>query len=484
MTPPALVRRVAVIGGGVTGLAAAHRLHEMAPTRSPPLEVVLFEADSRPGGVVASVRREGFLLEEGPDSMITDKPWGRQLAERIGIAGRLVGTRSELRRSFVAHGGRLQPTPDGFYLLAPTRILPLLTTRLFSPLGKARMALDLVLPRRRPCGGDESVASFVRRRLGEEVLERMAQPMIAGIYGADPERLSLQATFPRFLQMEREHGSLIRAMMAAGRKRAAAADRETAPGAGAASGPRYGLFVSFDEGLQVLTDSLAARLPAGCIRTNSKVTSLSRAGRSRWLVSTGGPGEEFDAVIVAVHAGDAAQLVRPFDAELAERLASIRYASAATVSLAFRVEDVGHPLDGFGFVVPATSRLSIIGCTFAHRKYPGRAPDGLALMRAFVGEPLADLPGEAIAARVLDDLRPLLGLRGGPRLTHVSVWPRSMPHYHVGHLDLVARIERLTAAHPGLALAGNAYRGVGVPDCIRSGEAAAASLLALPPARG
>jgi oxygen-dependent protoporphyrinogen oxidase len=464
------VKSVAVVGGGISGLAAAHRIQELASAHGLAVRAVVLEASDRPGGVISTVSRGGLLIEEGPDSIVTDKPWGRRLAERVGLGDRIVGTQEENRRSFVLRRGRLHPTPDGFYLLAPARFLPLVTTRLFSPAGKVRMAMDLVLPRR-GTGGDESVAHFVRRRLGREALERIAQPMIAGIYGADPETLSLQATFPRFLQMEAEHGSVIRAMMAASRRRGAA-PASTAQ----ASGARYGLFVSFEGGLEALPRAVAGRLPAGSIRTGCRVGGV-RPADGAWDVACGGSTERHDAIVLALPAPEAAALLEPVDADLARRLASVAYGAAATVSLAFREEQVAHPLDGFGFVVPAIEGLSITGCTFTHRKYRGRAPAGQALLRAFWGSASAGLDDAAILRRTIDELRGPLGLRGEPELSHVARWPRSMAQYAVGHLDLVAGIETRAASHAGLALAGNAYRGIGIPDCIRSGEAAAESVV-------
>lgn len=464
------MRSIAVVGGGISGLAAAHRVHELTQERQLPLRVTLLEGSSRIGGVVSTLRRDGFLLEEGPDSIVTDKPWGRRLAERAGIGSKLIGTQENNRRSFVLRRGRLVPTPDGFYLLAPTRFLPLVTTPLFSPAGKARMAMDLFLPRRPP-ERDESVASFVRRRLGREALERIAQPMIAGIYGADPESLSLRATFPRFLEMEASHGSVIRAMMAAGRHRAR---QESAR---EASGARYGLFVSFDEGLQTLVRAVADRLPPETIRTGAPVHEMARTEAGWELRGPSGAGR-FDAVVLALPAPDAASLLRNAGHDLARELGGIPYAASATVSLAWRHDQMAHPLDGFGFVVPAIEGLSITGCTFVHRKYAGRAPDGHALLRAFWGPASAGLTDEAILERTIAELRAPLGLRGEPHLAHVARWPRSMAQYTVGHLDRVAAIERRVAAIPGLALAGNAYHGIGIPDCIHSGETAAESLVA------
>jgi oxygen-dependent protoporphyrinogen oxidase len=458
---------VAVVGGGIAGLAAANLLREQAAERSLQIDALVLEAGHRLGGVISTVRRDGFLLEEGPDSIVTDKPWGLRLAERVGLAKRIVWTREEHRRSFVVRSGRLEPTPDGFHLLAPTRFMPLVTSRVFSLRGKLRMAMDLLIARRPPAG-DESVAAFVTRRLGREALERMAQPMIGGIYGADPAELSLRATFPRFLDMEREHGSVIRGLLATGRRRAAASE---------ASGARYGLFASLDDGLQILTEALIARLPAGWTRTSAGVEAIAPDPSGGWRIAVLGRQERFDAVILATHAPEAASLVRPFDAALAARLGSIAYGSAATVSVALPTGGIAHPLDGFGFVCPAIEKASIVGCTFSHRKYEGRAPSGQALLRAFWDDRSGPLSDDQIIERTLGDLGRFLGLRAAPTFVHVARWRRAMPRYAVGHLDLVSDIERLAGAHAGFALAGNAYRGIGIPDCIRGGESAARLVL-------
>ena len=478
MTEASSAIRVVVIGGGISGLAAAHRLVELRQERGLPLDVLLLEAGERLGGVIRTRKRSGFLLEEGPDSMITDKPWGRALAERIGLTDRLVGTQDEHRRSFVVRDGKLEPTPEGFYLLAPSMMMPLAMSRIFSPLGKARMAMDLLIPRRTE-GGDESVGSFVTRRLGREALERMAQPMVAGIYGADPGSLSLMATFPRFLRMEAEHGSVIRAMWSARRSRKSS--DQMSGGNGAASGARYGLFISFDDGLGVLVESLAGRLPQGTARTGARVIAVhpvASGARAGWRVATPDFDVECGAVIIALHAPDAAPLVQAFDAPLGSLLDSIGYATAATVSMAFREEDVAHKMDGFGFVVPAIEGLSIMGCTFCHRKYPGRSPAHHALLRAFWSDESARLADDELVARTLIDFSRLLGIRSSPLLANVARWPLSMPQYAVGHLDQVGEIEARTATHPGLALCGNSYRGIGIPDCVRSGESAAEAIAA------
>jgi protoporphyrinogen/coproporphyrinogen III oxidase len=454
-------RRVVVIGGGVSGLAAAHRLLELERARGGagrgPLEVLLLEASGRLGGTVRTERREGFLLEGGPDSFISEKPAVVELARRLGIEGRLVETSGEHRRSFVVRGGRLRPTPEGFHLLAPSRLWPFVTTDIFTWRGKA----------------DESLASFVRRRFGREALERMAQPMVGGIYTADPERLSLRATMPRFLDMEREHRSLILAL----RRQARAKNGHTA----GASGARYSLFLSFDEGVQVFTDALAASLPAGAVRLNASVESLERAGAEAWTIRLAG-GERLaaDAICLALPAYAAARLVRGVDSALAGELEAIPYASTATVNLAFRRADVAHPLDGFGFVVPFAERRATLACTFSSVKFKNRAPAGHALLRAFVGgalqpEMFALSEGEMVSA-VRRDLRDLLGVSALPLFARVEKWPRSMAQYHLGHTSRVARLRERLARLPSLSLCGNAYTGAGLPDCVREGERAAAEL--------
>ena len=511
-------RRVVVVGGGISGLAAAHRLFELRSQRDDAsledarLEVVLLEASARVGGVVRTFRREGFLLEGGPDAYITEKPAARKLAERIGLAHRIIETNEQHRRSFVVSRGRLHPTPEGFQMLAPSRFLPFITTGIFTWRGKARVAFDLFLPRGGEAGGgrEESLAGFVRRRFGREALERMAQPLAGGIYTADPELLSLRATFPRFLEMEREHRSLLLAMWRA---------RSKAPGGGKASGARYQLFQTFDEGTQVLTDALAARLPEGTIRLNTRVESINfDHDTRRWLLKTSGglktgdgdtsystasgserveanaeretinagatnDGETLsaDAVCLALPAYASARLLRGVDDELAAELERIPYASTATVNLAYRRSDIPHPLDGFGFVVPFIERRAVLACTFSSVKFKARAPEGCELLRAFVGGALQPemfaLDEERMLEAVRRDLRELLGINAPPLFAHIERWPRSMAQYHVGHLELVSRINRRLQRHPTLALCGNAYTGAGLPDCVRTGETAADSLI-------
>ncbi|HMF56227.1 MAG TPA: protoporphyrinogen oxidase [Pyrinomonadaceae bacterium] len=471
------LRRVLIIGGGISGLAAAHRILEQNSPKNLSIEVLLIEASSRLGGIIRTERRDGFLLEAGPDAFLSEKPEAVELAQRLGIADHLIETNRENRRSFIVRDGRLHPVPEGFQLLAPSRFRPFLTSGIFSIKGKARMALDLVLPRRRETNGagDESLAQFVRRRLGQEALERMAQPMVGGIYTADPELLSLRATMPRFLKMEREHRSLILAMWRA--RKTAEAERSQKSG-----GARYNLFLSFDEGMQTLVDAIAGKLPPASIRLNTKADSLSfDEGNGKWLVQTS-KGERIgtDALCLALPSYSAAALLKETDAALARELEGIAYASSATINLAFRREDVPHPLDGFGFVVPFVEKRSIIACSFSSVKFAGRSPDGFVLLRAFLGGALQPeifaLDEDEMLAATRRDLK-LLGIERAPTLSMVQKWPRSMAQYHVGHIEKVERINKRLEKFPTLKLAGNAYSGAGIPDCIRSGWSAAEEIL-------
>ncbi len=473
-------KRAVVIGGGITGLTACYRLMQQAQADNLPLDVMLLEASDRLGGVIATRHEacpgprsgDSLLLEEGPDCFLATKPWGIELCDELGLNAEFIGTATEHRQSFIVRRGKLVPVPQGFYLMAPGSLWPFVTTRAFSWPGKLRMALDLVLPRR-ASEDDESLADFVTRRLGREALDRMAQPMVGGIYTADPRHLSMQATMPQFLDMERRHRSLILAL----RHRQASAQQ---PGV---SGARYGLFASFRHGMQTLVDALADHLPAGTVHLQTPVRSLRRnPGSQRWIVSPqNGPNLEADALCLALTAPQTARLLTGLDPELAAGLRDIPYASSAVVTLACNRADIAHSLNGMGFVVPAVEQRNLIACSFSSIKFAGRAPDGKVLLRAFVGGALqqeqALWPDARLRDAVLQDLRLLLGLTGTPTLCHVSRHPSAMPQYHVGHLARVQHLEAAARRWPGLALAGNAYHGVGVPDCIRSGDEAAHRIL-------
>lgn len=455
---------VAVIGGGIAGLAAAHRLIELNPA----LQVTLFEAGPRLGGVLSTEPRDGFLLEHSADNFITTSPWAVALCQRIGFAEELIQTNEAQRRALVVCRGRLEHVPDGFVLLAPRKLGPLVRTPILSLAGKLRLLAEYFVPARRD-ESDESLASFARRRLGREAYERLVQPLVGGIYTADAEKLSIQATLLRFVDMERQHGGLIRALREQAK---ASANEENAAGA------RYSMFVAPRAGLTSLVEALAARLPTGTVRLNSPVERLERASDGQWIVrQVGGESELFDAVIVAAPAPQAANLLERVDGELSGDLARIPYAGCAIALVGYRRDQIDHALDGFGFVVPEIENRRILACSFSSNKFPGRAPDDHVLLRVFVGgarhPELLALDDADLRGLVCEELHDLLHTHGEPTLFEVRRWNSAMPQYHLGHRDLVARIESRVMAIPGLALAGNAYRGVGIPDCIHSGEIAA-----------
>jgi oxygen-dependent protoporphyrinogen oxidase len=488
-------KQIAVIGGGISGLAAALRATELAPGA----QVTLFEAADRLGGSLETVRQDGFLIEKGADSFITTEPWALDLCRRIGFAEQLIPTNPEYRGAMVVARGRLQRVPDGFLLMAPNRLWPVLRSPIMSFFGKVRLGGEFFVKRRRPEDGevdDESVASFARRRLGREAYERLVQPLVGGIYTADPEKLSLAATLPRFLDMERQHGSLIRGARAAGRSQGSdirneeelQTERRQQAGLNKHkdSGARYSMFVAPREGLSSLVDAMAARLPNACVRLKTAVERIEKVG-SLWSVvsgqlapdsaSVGGRLPLYDGVILATSASVAAKLLTSVDAPLASELAAIEYAGSAVVALGYDREQIAHPLESFGFVVPVVERRRILSASFSSVKFPGRAEPGKVLIRVFLGGALQpetlSLPEDELRRTAEEELRELLGIRGSPCLSELFRWPASMPQYHLGHLERVRKIKNRLSQLSGLALAGNAYEGVGIPQCIRSGEQAA-----------
>ena len=465
-------KQIVVIGGGITGLTTCYRLQRQAREQSLPLDITLLEASERVGGLLSTTYEQDVLLEQGPDCFITNKPWGVQLCEELELQDEMIGANTEHRRSFIVRYGKLRPVPQGLYLMIPGSFWSFAASPIMSWRGKLRMGLDVVLPRRVAAGGeeDESLAQFVTRRLGREALERVAQPMVGGIYTADPAKLSLRATMPHFLDMEQRHGSLIRAL----RHNQRQARQQ------GASGPRYGLFASFRYGMQTLVDRLVSCLPAETIRLQTRVAGVERQQSSWRIRLEGQPDIEADAVCLALPAPKAAALLQAVDADLAAEM-QIPYASSAIMNIVLRRRDVTHPLNGMGFVVPAVENRALIACSFSSVKFAGRAPQDRVLLRAFVGGAMHqeqfEQSDEVIQQAVLRDLSQLLGVSGEPLHVSLRRWPQSMAQYHLGHIQRVARIEALASRLPGLVLAGNAYHGVGVPDCIRSGNEAAQSLL-------
>ncbi|MDB4988322.1 MAG: Protoporphyrinogen oxidase, aerobic, HemY [Myxococcaceae bacterium] len=457
--------RVCVIGGGISGLTAAYRLKKGGAV------VDLLEGSARVGGLLGSEQIEDHVVETGADSILTDKPWALRLAEELGLTHQIIGTNPKKRGAHIVHRGRLERIPAGFSLIAPTDLLALARSPVVSARGTMRAALDLVVPRRDAARSDESLEHFVVRRLGRELFERLAQPLAGGIYGADPKKLSLAATMPRFLELEREYGSVIRGLRA--RARQLPVDKNGAAGA------RYGLFAAFSGGMQTFVSALEKELE-GQIETRSLVTSLGRTAEG-YRIEVQGAVRSYDAVVLALPSYVAAQVVRGFDASLSRALSEIDYASAATITLSWPRAAIPHPLDAFGYVVPAIEQRSVIASTWASVKYERRAPVDKALLRVFVGghrgQHLVQYDERELIGIAKRELGELIGVSAAPEWTRVQRYVRAMPQYHVGHLDRVARIEALERQHEGFALAGNAYRGVGIPDAVKSGEDAAARLL-------
>lgn len=461
-------RRVAVIGGGVSGLAAAFRLLELRKARGQPVDVTLFEAGSQTGGVIGTRRIDGYLVELGADMFITNPPYAVDLCRRLGLENELIPTEDRFRRSLVLHQGKPVSVPESFQLLSPVEIWPVLKSPLFTWPGKLRMALEYFLPRS-TSDADESLAHFVRRRFGREALERLVQPLVGGIYTADPERLSLHATMSRFRELERTHGSVIRGL----RKKAASRDGEAA-----ASGARYGMFATLRNGVDSLLETLRDRVAEGAtVRVGTPVSRLtpnSAGGYS--LTLPAGVQERFDAVVLALPAYRIADLLDNFSEQLVTDFRKLEYASTAIVVSGYKLSDIEHPLDAFGLVIPAIEKRKILAVSFTSRKFPGRAPEGRIILRTFVGgamQPeLLQRSDAEIQTLVQSELSQILGVRGAPEFCVVARWDRAMPQYYVGHVELVSRIEAAIATHRGLALAGNAWHGVGIPDCVHSGEVA------------
>ncbi len=474
-TQPA--RHVAIVGGGIAGLSAAFNLYEQAAGAGVPLTCTLIEASRDWGGKIVTHRVGDLTIEAGPDSFLSQKPWGLELCNKLGLSGRLINTNEHQKKTFVFSRGRLRELPEGLVVIVPTKLGPFLKSGLVSWPGIARMGLDLVLPAKH-VDGDESLASFFSRRLGREAFERVVEPLMAGIYAGDATQISLRATFPRFLDLERQHGSLIRGMLA------------SRP-AGSSSGRT--MFVTLQDGLVELVQALLARLTtAGAklvtqqsvVAMRVRQTSTSHPiGWTYDLTLDNGSVISADAVVLATPAFVSADLVRPLSPLASELLGAILYASTATVSLAYKAGTLGGQVNGFGFVVPRAEGRDLLAATWTSLKWPHRAPASQTLVRCYLGgigrERILQEDDAALIRRVQDELRDMAGVTGKPAYAEVNRWDHGMPQYTLGHLDRLESIQRSLDRYPGLVLAGAAYRGIGIPDCIRDGTDAANGLIRL-----
>lgn len=467
------MKRVLIIGGGIAGLAAAHSLQKKARQAGQTVEVTLVEASDAWGGKIRTERVDGYVIEGGPDTFLATKPWGVALCKELGLGERLHGTNPQQRSTYVLRHGRLHPLPDGLTMMIPTQVGPMVRTELLSWPQKARMGLDFVLPPRPP-NGDESLGEFVSRRLGRAAYENLIEPLMSGIYAGDGDRLSLSATFPYLRDLELQYGGLARGALAMRKKMAAT--RSAAPGSRSA-------FLTPTNGLMEIVEALLDRLAAGGadLRLNAPVRRLTRAGEMYQAHLADGSTLATQGVILATPAYAAGEMIQELEPSLAAELLAIPYTSTATVSLAYAQSDLGRPLDGYGYVIPRREGRRALACTWTSTKFPHRAPEGQALVRVFVGRAGQEdqIPWDeaGLLALAQEELALTLGITARPALARVFRWERAMPQYNLGHPERLERIEAGLKVLPSLALAGNGYRGIGIPDCIRSGELAAARIL-------
>lgn len=481
------VRHVTIVGGGIAGLSAAWFLQEAQEQHNHPVRYTLLEQSGRWGGKINTEEVEvpggdTFVVEGGPDSFITQKPWALQLARTLGLDDRLLPTNDDRRQTFVLNNGKPTPLPDGVLLIVPTKFTPFILSPLISLPGKLRMGLDLFIPPRTD-DGDETLADFITRRLGAEALDKIAEPLLSGIYNAEAEKQSILATFPRFRDIERRHGSLIKGMLAS-RRAASARKANVTP-----SNRPSSIFMSLKGGMEELVERLRASLE-GELCLNTAVEAICKsgqkgdetlAGRGYTLQLSDGQQLQTDAVILAVPAYAAARLVRPLSPDAAERLDGIRYVSTGTISLAYDVKEFTHPLDGFGVVIPRTEERSINAITWTSTKFDHRAPQGAVLIRAFFGGSrtphMMDVDDEELVATVRREIASIMGVHATPLFHQIFRYHDANPQYDVGHLERVAAIE--DALPPRVFVTGSPYRGIGIPDCVHQAQQTVEKLLAL-----
>jgi oxygen-dependent protoporphyrinogen oxidase len=474
--------RIAIIGGGIAGLAAAYEL-EKARSAGAPIAYTLFEARERLGGSLCSEIVNGAVIERGPDSFLTEKPAAAELCRELGLGAELLPSNDAARKTYILVRNRLVALPDGLMFLVPTKLVPTALTPLFSVSTKIRMALELFHPPRPSGLPDEAVAALVERHYGAEAVDRLADPLLSGIYGGDAAQLSARTVLPRLVDMESQYGSLTRGMLAAHRKMRAMAgsSNKGANGKAGGNGGARPIFTALRGGMQQLVNALIARLSPASLRTGTSVGGIRRTAWG-WTIEAAGVSEDYDALVMASPAWAAGALLAPVDAQLGDELRAIPYSSSITVNLVYDASQLGPLPEGFGFLVPASEGRTMLACTFGHRKFLGRTPPGKAVLRAFLGgirnEHLLTEPDDTLVAIVRRELAEILGDKTVPRnlepeYAQVTRWPSAMAQYSVGHQERIARIRERAGALPGLHLIGNAYDGIGIPDCIRLGRNAA-----------
>jgi len=470
--------KIIIIGGGIAGLAAAVHLKAGAKAHGKTVDLLLLEKNGRIGGKILTEKHDKYLIEGGPDSFLPEKVWTVNLAKHLGVGPEMLPSNDEFKGTFIYSKNELHSLPEGVMLMVPTSFWPMAKSHLISWPGKIRMGMEIFMPKRKFIE-DESLASFVTRRLGRECLEKIAEPLVAGIHTSNPDNMSVLATFPRFVQMEQKNGSLIMGMLAAMKNRPHAMHNSPAPKTGT---PKLTFSMSFKNGMQTLSQACADYIGKDSIRLGAAVKAVEPKGKGYAVVLENGEKLEADHIMIGTASYDTAEIVKGFDETLAAQMNRIEWSSSATVSIAFRKKDVRVPLNGFGFIVPRVEGRRINASTYSSIKWSFRAPDDTVLIRVFVGgghheELVHELDDAGMTKMVLEELDVVLGLKANAQFSKVYRWFKGMPKYTVGHLDRITLLDRMLSAHPGLHLIGCSYKGIGIGDCVHEAQIAAEKIL-------
>jgi len=470
--------KIIIIGGGIAGLAAAVQLKAGAKSHGKSVDVLLLEKNNRIGGKILTEKHNGFLVEGGPDSFLPEKVWSVNLAKHLGLEPEMLASNDEFKGTFIFSKNELHSLPEGVMLMVPTSFWPMAKSHLISWPGKVRMGMEVFVPKRKFVE-DESLASFVTRRLGRECLEKIAEPLVAGIHTSNPDNMSVLATFPRFVQMEQKSGSLILGMLSSLKNRPHATLSGPPPKPGAT---KMTYFMSFKNGMQTLSQACADYIGKESIRLGAGVKAVEPKGKGYAVILESGETLDTDHVMIASAAYDAAAMVKGFDETLAAQMNKVEWSSSATVSVAFKKEDVKVPLKGFGFIVPRVEGRRVNAATYSSIKWSYRAPDDTIMVRVFVGgghheELVHDLDDSGMVKMVLEELDEIVGLKANAHFSKVYRWNKGMPKYTVGHLDRITLLDRMLSTHPGLHLIGCSYKGIGIGDCVHEAQIAAEKIL-------
>jgi oxygen-dependent protoporphyrinogen oxidase len=470
--------KIIVIGGGIAGLAAAVHLKAGAKAHDKKVDVLLLERNGRLGGKIITEQQGKFLIEGGPDSFLPEKVWTVNLAKHLGLESEMLPSNDQFKGTFIYSKNELHSLPEGVMLMVPTSFWPMAKSRLISWPGKMRMGMEIFVPKRRIME-DESLASFVTRRLGRECLEKIAEPLVAGIHTSNPVNMSVLATFPRFVQMEQKSGSLILGMLSSLKHRKFASHNSPPPKSGS---PKITFSMSFRNGMQTLSQACADYIGKDSIRLGTAVKAVEPRGKGYSVILENGQKVDADYVMLGTPAYEAAKIVKGFDETLAMQMNKIDWSSSATVSLAFKKGDVRVPLNGFGFIVPRVEGRRINAATYSSIKWLNRAPEDMVQIRIFVGgghheELVQELDDAGMTKMVLEELDGILGLKANAQFSKIYRWPKGMPKYTVGHLDRIGLMDRTLSLHPGLHLIGCSYKGIGIGDCVHEAQVAAEKIL-------